>query len=104
MPVWTTRSGPWPYRTTRLSAVGQPFLGDLLEEGGDLGLERAGEHPAGSFPGDLGERILDRSGLAQGDEAGAVFHGVSLRSEGLAGWTHATVRHPLNPPSPGIRA
>jgi hypothetical protein len=33
----------------RLSAVGQPFLGDLLEEGDDLGLERAGEHPAGSL-------------------------------------------------------
>ena len=45
-----------------LPAVGQPLLGELADEGLDLGLERGREHPARTLPGDLGERVLDDPG------------------------------------------
>jgi len=48
-----------------LSTVRQPFLGELADKGLDLGFERGGEHPARTFPGDLGQRVLDRSRLTK---------------------------------------
>jgi hypothetical protein len=69
-----------------LPAVRQSLLGELADEGLYLGFERAREHPARTFPGDLGERVLDRSQLTELDDAGIFLHGVSLLLEVLAGF------------------
>src|SRR4051794_27097961 len=63
-------------------------------------LERRREHPARTFPGDLGERVLDRTRLAQQDDAGIVLHGVPLVLEVVGGSPPATIRRPLNPHHP----
>ena len=88
--------GPVPVPNHALPAIRQPLLGELAEKGLDLGFERGREHPARTFPGDLGERVLDGTRLAQRDDAGIVLHGVSLLLEVLAGSTPATIRRPLN--------
>ena len=77
-----------------LSTVPQPFLGELADKGLDLGFERGGEHPARTFPGDLGQRVLDRSRLTKLDDAGILLHGVSLLLEVLAGFD---TRHDTSP-------
>jgi hypothetical protein len=77
-----------------LSTVRQPFLGELADKGLDLGFERGGEHPARTFPGDLGQRVLDRSRPTKLDDAGILLHGVSLLLEVLAGFD---TRHDTSP-------
>jgi hypothetical protein len=46
-----------------LAAIRQPLLGELADEGVDLGFECAREHPACIFPRDLRQRVLNRSRL-----------------------------------------
>ncbi len=81
--------GAVPMPHDSLPPVCQPFLGELVEEGLDLGLESGREHAARPFPGDLGERILDGIRLAKRDDAGIVLHGVSLLPGGSG-----RLRHP----------
>ena len=92
--------GSVPVPNHALPTIRKPLLGEPVEEGLDLGFERGHEHPARTFPGNLGERVLDRTRLAQRDDAGIVLHGVSLLLEVLAGSTPATIRRPLNPHHP----
>jgi hypothetical protein len=75
-------------------AIRQPLLGEPVEECLDLGFERAHEHSARTFPSNLGERVLDRTWLAQRDDAGIFFHGVSL----LGGSGRLDTRHDTPPP------
>ena len=95
------RTVPVPHDA--LTAIGEPFAGEPVEERPDLGLKRAREHPARAFPCDLGERVVDRFRLAQLDDAGIFRHGVSLLLEVLAGFStrHDTPPSHLASPSFG---
>jgi hypothetical protein len=89
IPVWTFRSGPCPVPNDALPAIRKPLFGEPVEEGLDLHLERGREHPARAFPGDPGERVLDRTRLAQRDDADIVLH-QAYRSF----WRFWQARHP----------
>jgi hypothetical protein len=58
----------------------------LRDERLHLGLERRGKHPARALARNLGQGIVHRARLAQRDDAGIFFDGVSLPSEVLAGF------------------
>jgi hypothetical protein len=66
--------GSVPVPNDALPTIRKPLLGEPVEKGLDLGFERGHEHPARTFPGDLGERVLDRTRLAQRDDAGIFLH------------------------------
>ncbi len=68
-----------------LPTVRKPLLGKPVEEGPDLGFQHGHEHPPRALPGYLRKRVLDRTRLAQQDDAGIVLHGVSLPLEVLEG-------------------
>jgi hypothetical protein len=71
-----------------LPPVRQPLLGELTEENLDLGLKRRRQHPARTFPGNLGEGVFDGTWLTKRDDAGSFLHGVSFLLEVLADLDH----------------
>ena len=83
-----------------LSSIRQPLLGELADESVDLGFECGREHPARTFPRDLGQRVLNRSRLTEPDDAGIFLHGVSLLLEVLAGFNTRHDTPPSQPASP----
>ena len=58
----------------------------LRDEGVGFGPQRGGQHPPRPVTGDLGQRIIHRFRLTQGDDVGIVLHGVSFLLEVLAGF------------------
>jgi hypothetical protein len=69
-----------------LPAIRQDAFGMLRDEGVGFGAECCGQHPARSVTGDLGQRIVNRFRLTQGDDVCIVLHGVSFLLEVLAGF------------------
>lgn len=74
----------------------------MLDKGVGLGTERARQHPARPVTGDLGQRVINRFRLMQGDYVGIVLHGVSLLLEVLAGLDTRHDTPPSQTPSPRI--
>ena len=68
------------------STIGQPLIGELVEERFDLGFKRGCEHPARPFARNLGQRILDCARLAQRNDAGVFLHSVLLPSPPVYGF------------------
>ena len=100
MPVITSRSGRWPWRTTRGAAILGLEIGMLAEKVGDLGLDRLREQGTRPVAQDFGELIVEGSWLNQPDDV-IVGHGISLLC-----WRSGGVKHPHDmppsrfPPSP----
>jgi hypothetical protein len=83
-----------------LPAIRQNLFNMLGNEGVSFGPKCSGQHPARPISGNLGQRIVNRFRLTQGDNVGIVLHGVSFLLEVLAGLITRHDTPPSQSPSP----
>lgn len=67
-----------------LPAIRQDLFGMLRDEGISLCPKCSGQHPARPVPGNLGQRIVNRSRLTQGDDV-AIFRHRRIVPSGSSG-------------------
>ena len=63
------------------------YPAELRDKGVGLGPQRGRQHPARTVSGNLGQRIIHRFRLTQGDDVCIVGHGVSFLLEVVAGFS-----------------
>lgn len=80
------RPGTVPHHT--LAAIGKPVFGKLRDKAVGLRFQRRHQHAPRPIPGDLGQRINDRTRLAEGDDRGIVCQRRIAPPEVLAGFEH----------------
>ena len=71
-----------------LTAISEKVLRKLRDKAVGFRFQRRHQHAARPIAGDLGQRINDRTRLAEGDDRGIVCHGRIAPLEVLAGFEH----------------
>lgn len=100
IPVWMLRSGPMAVPHNTVAAVRQDLFGMARNESVSLGPQPSRQNPSHPVTRDLGQRIIHRFRLTQGDDVCIVLHGVSFLLEVLAGLSTRHDTPPSQTPSP----
>jgi len=79
-----------------LTAILQMLIGKTGDKGISFGLQRFRQHPAGTFPSKLCQRIDDRFRLAKWQDRCIFIYGVPLLVRFWLALTPATIRRPSN--------